>query len=445
MAFATDIVVHSNVPKHLNSCVKVLAGLPTDNPFSLPFAHKRTFAENVDRYDLFLYTEDDIEVTERGIRAFVEVTPMLEPDEIAGHVRYEIGRDGTRYMPDVHGPYHWKPASVRARGRHVFAEFTNEHSGFYILTREQLRRALDTGGYLQEPYEGRYGMLETAATDPFTRCGLRKVTCITAVDDFLVHHLSNRYAGVKGIPMDVFRLQLQVLLDIEAGRRPAFTLCPVEPRVLASRWCKHYDERADDPVLAAVPSDARTVLSVGCGAGATESRLVQQGVAVTALPLDSVVGGVAEQFGIEVVHGSLGESLDGLRGRQFDCVFMSHLLHLLPDPIAVLSACSRLVIPDGTLVIAGYNFDLLTNWTRRLLRRAEYADLGDFARSGLNLCRPGQVSRHLETLGFQTDWVRWYDWSRLHQWPVARRFLQRGVARKWLLRSRSNPSLGSAG
>jgi hypothetical protein len=139
MAMDVHLVVNSEAPKNLDAGVKVIVGFPGRNPHSLPFAHKRIFSENIDRYDLFVYSEDDIGVKEQSIHAFLRATADLEPDEIAGYVRYEIGKDGSFSLPDVHGRFHWKPESVRRRGSYTVAEFTNEHAGFYILTQAQLR------------------------------------------------------------------------------------------------------------------------------------------------------------------------------------------------------------------------------------------------------------------------------------------------------------------
>lgn len=54
MAMEVEIVVLSEAPKDLDAGVKVMVGLPTKNPWSLPFAHKKFFAENVEQYDLFI-------------------------------------------------------------------------------------------------------------------------------------------------------------------------------------------------------------------------------------------------------------------------------------------------------------------------------------------------------------------------------------------------------
>src|SRR5271165_2697316 len=156
MALEVDVVVLSEAPKDLGSEVKVVVGLPARNPFSLPFGHKAIFAENLDRYDLFAYSEDDIGVTESNIRAFLNATAQLESDEIAGFLRYEVDRSAKWKVSEPWGPYHWKAESVKRRGAYVIAEFTNEHAGFYILTQAQLRKAIASGGFLRAPYSGRY-------------------------------------------------------------------------------------------------------------------------------------------------------------------------------------------------------------------------------------------------------------------------------------------------
>src|SRR5271167_4526523 len=88
MPYATDIVVLSNAPKDLGSNVTVIVGLPNKHPWSLPFGHKRIFADRVNDYDLFVYSEDDMLVTERNIEAFRQATTVLEDDEIAGFLRF---------------------------------------------------------------------------------------------------------------------------------------------------------------------------------------------------------------------------------------------------------------------------------------------------------------------------------------------------------------------
>ena len=156
---------------------------------------RRIFAERKDAYDLFIYSEDDILITQRNIEAFVRVTNILPPQEVAGFFRWEQYPNGTKYFPDANGFYRWMPGSVKVIGDHTFARFTNDHSACYALTRSQLAQAIASGGFLVPAHEHRYDLLVTAATDPYTQCGFKKFICLSHFDEFLVSHLPNKYIG----------------------------------------------------------------------------------------------------------------------------------------------------------------------------------------------------------------------------------------------------------
>jgi SAM-dependent methyltransferase len=435
MSFEIDAVVVSEAPKDLGPEVEVVVGLPSRNPWSLPFAHKAVFAQSLEEYDFFVYSEDDMEVTEKNLRAFLAVTPQLAPDEIAGYLRYEADGSGNRYLPDAHGSFHWKPESVRKRGEEWVAEFTNEHAGFYVLTQAQLRRAVASGGYLRGPHRGRYNWPETAATDIYTGCGFRKVICLSQLDDFFIHHMSNRYVGKTGIPRAVFAEQVRTLMDVGRGVHPATTLCEVESRVPDRKWSKRYDEDACDEVLTMVGTKTKTALCVGFGGAGTEIALVARGCKVTGLPLDSVVGGVAERRGIEVVYGTMAEGLRNLKGREFDCVLLTNLLHLLPQPWETLSDCAKLVREGGVLIVTGPNFGRIPTLVRRALQLGDYQRLGDFTRSGIHLHSAGLVKRQIKRMGLRVSGFQWIN----HRCP--RGFiklvggLRRFMARDWVLQA----------
>jgi 2-polyprenyl-3-methyl-5-hydroxy-6-metoxy-1,4-benzoquinol methylase len=401
MPMDVDVIVLSNASKELGPGVRVIVGLPSKDPWSLPFAHKPVLAENADKYDLFIYSEDDMAVTERNIQAFLDVTPQLDPSEIAGYIRYEVDQAGHWSFPDVHGASRWTPESVHQRGDHVVAEYTNEHAAFYILTQAQLKRAVASGGFLRAPCTGRYDMACTAATDPYTNCGFRKVVSITAIDDFLIHHLSNRYAGRLGVTMEMFREQIEALKSIQNGSHAAATLCSVESRLPQSRWSKSLYEEPDAALLELIPVGAKTILSVGCGWGAIETRLKDRGAQVAALALDSVIAAGAAKRGIEVIYGTLEQTLTGLGARRFECVFMTNLLHLVPNPEAVLEVCAGLVGPKGTLLVSSPNFKALRVRVKQALGAPELRNLGDFAQGGIAVFGPRKLARNLHRSGFR--------------------------------------------
>ena len=163
----------------------------------------------LERYDLFVYSEDDILITEKNLRAFLEVSAALREDELAGFLRIEYGSNGAVNYPDIHGNFHWDPASIGSRGRYTVAKFTNEHAACYVLTRNQLKKAIKSGGFLVDPHEWKYDLLCTAATDPYTQCGFTKLIPISHLDDFTVHHLSNKYVGKMGVDETQLRAQVR--------------------------------------------------------------------------------------------------------------------------------------------------------------------------------------------------------------------------------------------
>ena len=344
--------------------------------------------------------------------------------------------DGTRHLPDVHAMFHWRPESVRQRGEHTVAEFTNEHAGFYILTRDQLRRAIASGGYLRDAHEGRFGMLESGATDPFTSCGFRKVLSISAFDDFLIHHIPNTYVGRVGFPLTNFKEQIETLAQIQAGQFPATTLFDVEPRILQRAWSKSYDEALAPEISQTLPTDATTALSVGCGWGAAETELMRRGTNVSVLPLDSVVGASMGQRGAEVIYGTLAEGFRRLEGRTFDCVFVSNLLHLQSDPWRVLDQCAELVASGGVLVVVGRNFQLAPQLAMRTLRIGDFGKAHDFERSGVRYVGPTRVKRQLDRAAFRLETLRWFDLFPPERFIHLRHWPGRFTRRNWIVAAR---------
>lgn len=436
MTLDVDVVVHSDAAKDLGAGVEVIVELPTKHRWSLQFAHRAVLARNADKYDLFAYSEDDMEVTEENIRAFLRATPRLAPDEIAGFLRYEVEQFGKRSLPDVHEHFRWKPESVQRRGSSVVAEFTNEHAAFYLLTRHQLRQAIASGGFVRAPYQARYDPACSAATDPYTSCGFRKVICVSELENFLIHHTSNRYSGELGPSLDVFQEQIQALMEISDQARPAKTLCAVEPKVLQALFSKSLYEKPGQERLEAVPKDARTILSIGCGWGEFEAELQRRGATVTALGLDSVIGAAAERRGIRMIYGTLEEGLQSVQSRQFDCVAMSRLLHLLPNPAKVIADCCQLVRPGGKLLLSGPNFNRFPVLLKRALLYGDYRKLRSFADSGINLCQPSTVARMLRRAGLRVHAVCWLNHSPLlGKWRGPGVPLGSLTAKDWMLES----------
>jgi hypothetical protein len=431
MSYKVDIVVLTNVPKSLGPDIEVrVIKPPIKDPWSFPFPHKQILADRINDYDLFIYSEDDTLITERNVAAFLQATSVLPENEIAGFMRIETLADGTWHFCDVHEHYHWDPSSVRVIGSQVFAFFTNEHSACYILTQKQLRRAIDSGGFLVEPHQERYDLLVTAATDPYTQCGFRKVICVSQIEDFLLPHLPNKYLNRYGLGQAEFEQQIRALLEIGKGARPSGVLCNTETKLFSGWWSKNYYDRPKPEILSLIPETVRTVLSVGTGWGAIEEALSRKGIQVTAVPIDAVIGSCVEARGIRSIYGSIPEIARRLKIERFDCILFSDILHVVQDPASAVASFKALLATGGIVVASVPNLGYLRSAWTRLRHRRRLKRIGSYAESGLH-----RTSLRTVRLGLRKSGLVVTDTSHIvsSKWP----FMQK-ASLGWL-----NPILAS--
>lgn len=401
---SVDIVVLSNIEKDLGPGIEVRVGLPIENPWSLPFAHRPLFAERQDEYDLFIYSEDDTLILERHVDAYLDAEAVLPADHVAGFMRHEIDDTGAWHYSTVHAAYHWDPASALVAGGEVYASFTNEHAAAYILTREKLKRCIASGGFLVPPHEGRYDMLCSAATDPYTRCGLHKVVNVSRLEDFSLHHMPNKYIGRIGLPKAEMDLQLARLREVI--EKPCLRDSLLDGRVRrveSGRYDRSYFTPAVPSVPRAMPDGPARVLSVGCDMGRIEADLIAQGHEVEAVPLDHVIAASALGRGVRVLELDLGNPTAGLAVGRYDVLLMNFCLPYMPDPVKTLRAYGPALRPGGAVLVPFWNWSALPERRRR---REEVAIngpsvVGDFALTGIHRTDPGIVRGWLEAAGYR--------------------------------------------
>lgn len=405
LPFQVDIKVLSNISKTVSSPSEtIVVDLQGKDPWTLPFAHKQIFAEHLNEYDLFIYSEDDVLITYRNICAFLEVSKVLPEDEIAGFLRFERGPDGRINYPEIHGRFHWDPASVRRRGEYVLAFFTNEHAACYVLTRQQLRRAIDSGGFLAGPRQGKYDLLCTAATDPYTQCGFQKVICISRIEDFLVHHLPNKYVGsVYGVDGPELCRQLGHLKRLGLTGHTPISFFQTETKLAPALYSKEYYEPVRADVVSAIPADTRSVLSIGCGWGAMEVALVSKGMRVVAIPLDPIIAGGLDAEGVEIIYGDFESGRKKLAGQRFDCLLMSNVLHLVPNPVDVLSSFGEYLTEKGKVVVLVPNVLRLPTYWKNARGKVQSGALQGFERTGFHLTSHKIVRRWFREAGMRVE------------------------------------------
>ena len=402
MPFPTDIVVCSNLGKPDLAGVEVVVGLPSKDPWSLPFVHKKLFAERIDDYDLFIYSENDTLITEQNIRAFLRASTVVKENELPSFFRYECGSDGQRNYPEEHGHFHWDPQSVVTRGGDVFAFFTCEHSACYAITQRQLQRAIDSGGFLVPPHRGKYDLACTAATDPYTQCGFRKLVCISSIDDFLVHHLPNKYIGTRfGTDDGQFRGEIDALLKFSHTCEKPASLFNTETRLADCAYSKDYREPVRPEIVSIISKGVGSVLSIGCGTGATEAYLANRGLRVTAAPLDPIIPGRELEETCELVLGDLQKIRSQMCGRQYDCLLLMNVLHLVDDPVALLSSFGAFLSGPSAVVIVVPNMSHARLLWSNARRGKRTQDIGSYQESGVHRSSHGIVREWCRQAGIE--------------------------------------------
>ncbi len=138
----------------------------------------------------------------------------------------------------------------------------------------------------------------------------------------------------------------------------------------------YYDHCRQD-ILSFIPSGVRSVLSIGCGAGATEAELVRRGVKVVGVELDPIAAARARERGIAVIRGDAA-TVDIEPYGPFDCIIYADVLeHLTCDPLCVLQRNIESLRPGGTVCISVPNFSHYSViWQLAVLHHIHYTDAG---------------------------------------------------------------------
>jgi 2-polyprenyl-6-hydroxyphenyl methylase / 3-demethylubiquinone-9 3-methyltransferase len=106
--------------------------------------------------------------------------------------------------------------------------------------------------------------------------------------------------------------------------------------------------------------NGKRVLDVGCGGGILTEGMARRGAAVIGIDLAetslSVARAHARESGFEIGYRNI--ALDNLAAEQpesFDIITCMEMLEHVPDPAAVVTACARLVKPDGHVFFSTIN------------------------------------------------------------------------------------------
>lgn len=188
----------------------------------LAHRHKKFIAENKDKFDIFVYSENDMLITEENIDVFAKHSKNLfKTNLVPGFLRYETNNG--KCLIDLHPnhaanriPFYFaakyvismlpektalalglhpiiRKSNIQINGKRYF-KVQNLHQGSYALTKEQLGKVLKSGNYFNEK-KNYAGIREGAASNVYANCGITKVVSLDDLEGSLIHHLPEKYIG----------------------------------------------------------------------------------------------------------------------------------------------------------------------------------------------------------------------------------------------------------
>jgi hypothetical protein len=192
--YSTKLVKES-LEKFSNFTIKIFSTkngdflFPSEIGEDLPFTHRQYFVDNIDNYDYFFYTENDIIYPEECINFLFSIFNKFGKNKPVGFIRHEDDQ-----LIDIGAILCQNTPNILIENNNQYFRLSNDHQGSYFLSRDQLKLCINSGNYLIKPQSsGGYGKLETGASNVYYECGIEKVYPKDGFKNLLVKHCENKW------------------------------------------------------------------------------------------------------------------------------------------------------------------------------------------------------------------------------------------------------------
>ncbi len=174
-------------------------------------------------------------------------------------------------------------------------------------------------------------------------------------------------------------------------------------------------EDAEFPLRQLGRGNGRKLLDVGCGDGSLLRMMLEYGWDCQGLDFDDGAVRNAARKGLHVACGTLEEQR--YAEAAFDAITMSHVIEHVPEPLALLSECRRILKPGGRLVLVTPNSQSLgrkmfgSSWSHLAppyhLRIFSPHSLSTLAsRAGFRTVRTATLARTFESVAIESVRIR---------------------------------------
>jgi len=183
-------------------------------------------------------------------------------------------------------------------------------------------------------------------------------------------------------------------------------------------------------VIAAVPPEAKTVLSVGCAAGLTEAELVKRGMKVVGVEINPDAARIARERGVIVLEGDASTIDVNIGYEPYDYIIYADILEHLPDPVAVLKRHVQSLKTGGTVYVSVPNFrNYSVFWQLFVRGHICYKDAGILDNTHLRITTRKMVIEWFEQVEVKPIECHYGIWGRRNRLISACLF---GLAREFI-------------
>jgi 2-polyprenyl-3-methyl-5-hydroxy-6-metoxy-1,4-benzoquinol methylase len=152
---------------------------------------------------------------------------------------------------------------------------------------------------------------------------------------------------------------------------------------IESKPAQYYGRQRPE-MLPYVPTSARHILEVGCGAGQFSAQLRNSERELWGVEMDPEAADKAKQALDKVLCGDVDSLFADLPAHYFDCIIFNDVLEHLVDPFGLLRRLHTLLAPGGVVVASIPNVRYFFNLRELLMERQwRYRDYGIMDRTHL--------------------------------------------------------------
>ncbi len=167
-----------------------------DHPFHLTCIHRQRILDNIDKYDVFAYFEDDMVLPYGNYLNYIENFKLMWPSFVPSFIRIEKDDKNDMYVTDITKPQ--KISQTVKIDNREFTTLLQPYHAFWIMPQKELKTAISTT-FFTRLHDSR----ETSASFPMYE--LHKRPLIEIENNQVIplcysYHIANNYVRSKETP-----------------------------------------------------------------------------------------------------------------------------------------------------------------------------------------------------------------------------------------------------